>query len=98
MNPPGLVAVWPSLFITTTLDGPAEPAGVVAVIVVGDTTVAPVAETPPTVTPNEPPEAKFVPVIVIAVPPAVGPDDGDTVEIVGAGGAEYVKLRLLVAV
>ena len=51
---------------------------------VDDTTVAPVAATPPTVTPNDPPEVKFVPVIAIAVPPAAEPVDGETPEIVGA--------------
>ncbi len=82
-----LVAVCPSLFVTTTFAAPAVPAGVVAVIDVADTTVAPVAATPPTVTPNDPPEVKFVPVIVIAVPPAAEPVDGEIPETVGAVGA-----------
>jgi hypothetical protein len=38
---------------------------------------------------------KFVPVIVTDVPPAVGPDDGDTLLIVGA--ATYVNALLAVA-
>ncbi len=79
-----LVAVCPSPFVTTTSRAPAVPAGVVAVMVVDDTTVAPVAATPPTVTPNDPPEVKFVPVIVIAVPPAAEPVEGETPVIVGA--------------
>ena len=82
-----LVAVCPSLFVTTTFAAPAVPAGVVAVIDVDDTTVAPVAATPPTVTPNDPPEVKFVPVMVIAVPPAAEPVDGEIPETVGATGA-----------
>jgi hypothetical protein len=64
-----------------TSTAPAEPAGVVAVIEVDDTNVTFVAATPPTVTPKSPPEVKLVPVIVIAVPPAVVPEDGETPEI-----------------
>ena len=90
MKPPALVAVCPSLLVTTTSRAPAVPAGVVAVIDVDDTTVAPVAATPPTVTPNDPPEVKFVPVMVIAVPPAAEPVDGEIPEIVGAVGAAAV--------
>jgi hypothetical protein len=66
--------------VTTTLFAPTLPAGVVQVI---DVAVAAtfVADTPPifTVAP-----VRFVPVIVIEVPPAIGPDVGVTVEIVGA--------------
>jgi hypothetical protein len=53
--------------ITSTIADPTLPAGVVAVICVGPTTVTPVAVTPPTVTvaPGTNPD----PVIVIGVPP-----------------------------
>ncbi len=61
---------------------PAAPAGVTAVMEVALTTFTPVAATPPTVTLLAP--VKLVPVMVIAVPPAIGPDDGLTLEIVGA--------------
>ncbi len=56
---------------TTTLTVPAAWGGVVAVIVVGLTTVTPVAAIAPKKT--DAPAAKLVPVIVTAVPPAVGP-------------------------
>ena len=74
--------------MTTTFLAPALPAGVVQVIDVAETTVTEVHATPPTLTVA--PAAKFVPVIVIGVPPAVDPDDGaiaviDGAEIVGAG-------------
>ena len=58
-----------------------------ASIDVGVTTVTLVAGTPPTVTSDEPPGVKLVPVIVMVVFPAVEPVDGDTPEIVGAGNA-----------
>ena len=48
----------------------------VAVIVVELVTLTPVAATPPIVTVA--PETKFVPVIVIAVPPDVEPKAGET--------------------
>ena len=73
---------WP-LDVTTMLAVPAEPAGVVHVIEVAETTVTLVHAEPPTVTVEALP--KFVPVIVIAVPPAVEPDVGDTAVTVGAG-------------
>ena len=47
------------------------------------TTTTLVAAAPPTVTVA--PAAKFVPVSVTAVPPAAGPDTGDTPVSVGAG-------------
>jgi hypothetical protein len=55
---------------------------VVAVIVVLFTTVTPVAAVPPKVTVA--PAAKFVPVMVTAVPPAGGPLLGLTLLTVGA--------------
>jgi hypothetical protein len=57
------------------------PAGVAAVISVPLTTTALVAAVPPKV--MVAPAAKFVPVIVTAVPPAVGPLFGDTLVTVG---------------
>ena len=56
-----------------------------AVIVVLLFTTMPLARVPPTVT--EAPEANPVPVMVIDVPPAVGPDVGVTLVTVGAGPA-----------
>jgi len=71
----------PLLFVTATVTAPALPAGVVAVIDVALTTVTFVAATPPNITVA--PEAKFVPVIVTAVPPAVVPLFGLTPVTVG---------------
>jgi hypothetical protein len=68
--------------VTVTVTAPDVPAGVVAVIVVPLTTVTFVAAAEPNVTVA--PEAKFVPVIVTAVPPAVGPLLGLTLVTVGA--------------
>ena len=68
--------------MTDTVFAPALPAGVTAVTVVELTTLTEVAATPPIVTELVP--VKFVPVIVIAVPPVVGPTFGETDEIVGA--------------
>ena len=67
--------------MSDTFAAPAEPAGVVAVTVVELTTDTLVAALPPTVTELVP--VRFVPVIVIAVPPAVGPTFGVTDEIEG---------------
>lgn len=72
--------------VTATVAAPAVPAGVVAVMLVLLTTVTPVAAVPPNVTVA--PAAKFVPVIVTAVPPAVDPLFGLT--LVTVGGAIYV--------
>ena len=69
--------------VTTTLAVPADPAGVVAVIVVAFTTVTLVAATPRIVTPVAP--VKLAPVIVILVPPKVEPLAGLTLLTVGAG-------------
>lgn len=68
---------------TATVCEPDVPAGVTAVIDVGDTTVKLAAATPPTVTLVAP--VKLVPVIVIEVPPPTGPDTGLTPVMVGAG-------------
>jgi hypothetical protein len=64
-----------------TVTAPALPAGVVAVMLVLLTTTTLVAAAPPNVTVA--PAAKFVPVIVTAVPPAVGPLLGATPLTVG---------------
>jgi hypothetical protein len=81
VNPFVRLPLW--LFtVTVTVTAPALPAGVVAVSVVLFTTVTPVANVPPNVTVA--PTAKFVPVIVTAVPPAAGPLFGDILVTVGA--------------
>jgi hypothetical protein len=67
--------------VTVTVTAPALPAGVVAVMLVLLTTTTFVAAVLPKVTVA--PEAKFVPVIVTAVPPAVDPLFGETVLTVG---------------
>lgn len=69
------------VFVTVTVTAPTLPAGVVAVMVVAFTTVTPVAAVLPNVT--EAPVAKFVPVIVTAVPPEVEPLLGDMLLTVG---------------
>ena len=75
------VAVPPAV-VTATLFAPAVPAGVTAVMVVVEVTFSAVAATPPTVT-LVVPATKFVPVIVISVPPRVEPLVGVTAVIVG---------------
>ncbi len=67
--------------VTATLFAPAVPAGVSAVTLVAETTTTLVAATPPTVTLLAP--VRFVPVIVIDVPPRVEPLLGLTDVIVG---------------
>jgi hypothetical protein len=69
------------LTVTVTVTAPALPGGVVAVMVVLLTTTTMVAAVPPNVTVA--PEAKFVPVIVTTVPPAVDPLFGATLLTVG---------------
>jgi hypothetical protein len=61
------------------------PAGVVQVIEVDDTTVTLVHAAPPTVTVA--PDKKFVPVIVIAVPPADVPELPETPDTLGAAAS-----------
>ena len=78
--------------VTVTVTAPALPAGVVAVIVVLFTTATFVAAVPPKVTVA--PVAKFVPVIVTAVPPAVPPLLGDTLVTVGTTTYVYPFVRL----
>ena len=79
VNALALVAVPPTV-VTATLCAPAVPAGVFAVIEVAVATTL-VAAVPPifTVAP-----IKLVPVIVIDVPPAIGPEIGETAVIVGS--------------
>jgi hypothetical protein len=67
--------------VTVTVTAPALPAGVVAVMLVLLTTTTFVAAALPKVTVA--PEAKFVPVIATAVPPAVDPLFGETLVTVG---------------
>ena len=80
--------------VTTIVLAPAVPVGVTAVIEVALETTTLVAATPPTVTLLA--SLKFVPVMVIAVPAANGPDDGLTLAIVGA--AAYVNVLTAVTV
>ena len=68
--------------MTCTSRAPAVPAGVRAVSCVALTNATFVAAAPPTRTVA--PETKFAPVSVIVVPPAVGPEVGDTDVSVGA--------------
>jgi hypothetical protein len=67
--------------VTVTVTAPAVPAGAVAVIEVLLTTTTLVAAALPNVTVA--PAAKFVPVMVTAVPPVVGPLFGLTLVTVG---------------
>src|SRR3989442_7788758 len=84
-----LVALdWPPT-VTTTSAAPATCAGVVALSCVALTKLTPVATAPPTVTVAV--ASKFVPLIVIAVPPLVGPEVGLTPVTVGGGGAMYMN-------
>ena len=78
------VAEVPPAPFTVTSTAPAAPAGEVAVIDVGETTLT----TVPALAPNETvsPVANPVPVIVTEVPPAVEPLVGLTAETVGTGG------------
>jgi hypothetical protein len=69
------------LTVTVTVTAPAACAGVVAVILVLLTTTTLVAAALPNVTVA--PVAKFAPVMVTAVPPAVDPLPGATVLTVG---------------
>ena len=82
VNPLARLPLCDPTFVTVTVTAPALPAGVVAVIDVALTTTTFVAAALPNVTVA--PVAKFVPVIVTAVPPAVGPLFGLTLLTVGA--------------
>lgn len=78
--------------VTSTSFAPAVPDGVVAVMVVELTQFTFVAGTPPTETVA--PLKKFAPVMVIDVPPAVEPADGETAETAGGGLIENVRTTL----
>lgn len=81
VNAPVEVVVPPSVLVTTTFCEPAVPAGVVAVIDVELATTTFVAAAPPIITLA--PLLNSVPVIVMAVPPAVDPEAGLALVIVG---------------
>ena len=72
-----------SEFFTTTPTAPPACAALVALIKVLLTTVTPVAAVPPRVTVA--PARNPVPVMLMAVPPLVVPDEGATPVTVGAG-------------
>ena len=78
-----MAALVPMGVVTKTLAVPAVPAGVVAVMVVELTKAKVAALTPPMVTPVAP--VKLVPVMVMAVPPVVGPVAGEILVIVTVG-------------
>jgi hypothetical protein len=78
------VALVPPGPVTVTSTVP-DPDGEMAVIDVAELTVTPVAALPPKETVS--PAAKFVPVMVTAEPPEVGPVAGFTLLTVGTGGA-----------
>jgi hypothetical protein len=91
VNPLAKLPLCP-LTVTVTVTAPAVPAGVVAVIWVALTTTTLVAAVAPNVTVA--PVAKFVPVIVTAVPPAIGPLFGDTLVTVGKAAYVNAEARL----
>jgi hypothetical protein len=79
----------PPAVVTTRFFAPAVPAGLTIVRVVSSTTVTDEAALPSIVTPvtldELPPPKKPVPVRVIVVDPAVGPETGLTNVTVGTG-------------
>jgi len=81
VNPLARLPLCDPTLVTVTVTAPALPAGVVAVMLVLLTTTTFVAAVLPNVTVA--PAAKFVPVIVTAVPPAVVPVFGLTLVTVG---------------
>jgi hypothetical protein len=88
VNPLARLPAVPLVLVTATVTAPALPeAGVVAVIVVLFTTVTFVAAVLPKVTVA--PLAKFVPVIVTDVPPAIEPLLGDTFVTAGVVELPY---------
>ena len=78
-----LAALEPPMVVTITLADPALPAGVIAVMEVALATLK-LAGAPPIVTDVAP--ATLVPVMVMLVPPAADPTEGETLINVGAGG------------
>ena len=98
MNPFVRLPLCVSGLVTVTVTAPAACAAVVAVMVVLLTTTTFVAAVPPSVAVA--PLTKFVPLIVIDVPPAAGPLFGFTPVTVGAGPRyvyPFVKLPLCVS-
>jgi hypothetical protein len=90
-----LVALVPPVVVTDTFQVPAAaPPPVTAMISVAETTWTPVAAMAPALLPwliaTEAPGRNPVPVIVMEVPPVVGPEPGLTVETVGATAAELL--------
>lgn len=81
MNAFARVAVPLLVLVTTTSLAPEVPAGIVQLIEVAERRVTTVHELPPTETVGL--ARKFVPVIVITVPPRVDPEVGDTAVTVG---------------
>ncbi len=71
------------MLVTTTSTAPTVCAGVKQVIEVAETTTTEVALAPPNVTVA--PDKNPVPVIVVAVPPVVTPDETEREVTVGAG-------------
>ena len=76
--------------VMTTFTGPAAWAGAVAVIVLALTTETPVAACPPNLTRVAP--IRFVPEMVTAVPPIVGPEAGAMLVNVGASIANAAEI------
>jgi len=83
VNAPGLVAVPPGVVTATALAPAVAEAGVTAETCVGEINTSPVAVTPPTVTLLA--LARFVPEIVMVVPPANAPVFGFTDVMLGVG-------------
>ena len=81
MNAPAFGTVPPTV-VTATSFAPTKPVGVTAVMEVAVATTL-VASVPPTFT-MVAPTIKFVPVMVMLVPPVSGPEIGATVAMVGA--------------
>ena len=83
-----MLPLWPSEFVTLRVTSPAVWGGVVAAIVVLLFTTTLLAAVPPSRTVA--PDTNPVPVMVIDVPPAVGPEVGLTLVTVGAGSGAAV--------
>lgn len=79
-NPAATESIWLSGLVTVTVFEPAEVAAVVQVMVVA--VVTGLAQAVPPIS-TVAPEMKSLPVIVMAVPPAVGPEVGAMDVIVG---------------
>ena len=90
MKPFTNVPLWLSAFVTVTFTAPASCAGVVAVIKLVLTRTTFVAGTPPIDTAGD--AKKLLPVMLIDVPPAVGPLFGLTALTMGAGSAPPLPL------